>query len=308
MIETSEVKLHFLDYWRVVRVRLGLIMLVFLLVVVTAGVTVYFLPKQYEAIVTMEVQPDNYKAIDMFGGSMSRTYDPQFVTTQFQILRKAEILYPVIEQLGLAKIYSGDGPVRPRQEILMLLNQSLDLREVRNTGLIEIGVYNQDQELAATIANTIAVTLSGNAAWRTSIGSQQRRSPSLRRRSEKQREVVEKAGGAAAQIRAAKRDHRPGSGERLDYRNVERASGSQASEQAVNEQRTMIAQLRTELELHRTLKPDELMEVLRTLNIEDQTVMKNMPLLQDSSAERSSAAPIRARRESSADSGDAGHE
>ena len=59
MIESGEVKLHFLDYWRVIKMRAGLIVLVFLLVMVTAGVTTYFLPRRYLAKVTMEVKPDD---------------------------------------------------------------------------------------------------------------------------------------------------------------------------------------------------------------------------------------------------------
>ena len=35
---SGEITLHLLDYWRVIRVRLPLIILVFLLVVITAGV------------------------------------------------------------------------------------------------------------------------------------------------------------------------------------------------------------------------------------------------------------------------------
>ena len=38
MTESTEAKLHFLDYWRVVKLRLGLILLTFFLVMVTAGV------------------------------------------------------------------------------------------------------------------------------------------------------------------------------------------------------------------------------------------------------------------------------
>ena len=59
MNDASEVKLHFLDYWRTIRLRAGLIALAFLLVMITAGVTVYFLPRQYLSKVTMEVKPDN---------------------------------------------------------------------------------------------------------------------------------------------------------------------------------------------------------------------------------------------------------
>ena len=47
MNDTNEVKLHFLDYWRTIKMRMGLILLTFFLVMVTAGVTTYFMPREY---------------------------------------------------------------------------------------------------------------------------------------------------------------------------------------------------------------------------------------------------------------------
>ena len=58
MNDASEVKLHFLDYWRIIKLRAGLIVLAFLLVMVTGGVTTYFVPRQYYSKVTMEVKGD----------------------------------------------------------------------------------------------------------------------------------------------------------------------------------------------------------------------------------------------------------
>ena len=52
---SGEITLHLLDYWRVIRVRLPLIILVFLLVVITAGVATYLTPRQYSSSVTMQV-------------------------------------------------------------------------------------------------------------------------------------------------------------------------------------------------------------------------------------------------------------
>src|SRR4051812_33975345 len=109
MNESTEVKLHFLDYWRIIKLRMGLILLTFFLVMVTAGVTTYFLPKQYFSKVTMEVKRDNSSPVNPLGGGMQSSYDPQFVATQFQILQKTEILYPVIETLDLEKEFSPPG-------------------------------------------------------------------------------------------------------------------------------------------------------------------------------------------------------
>src|SRR3954463_16643825 len=117
MNDSNEVKLHFLDYWRVIKLRMGLILLTFFLVVVTAGVTTYFLPKEYLSKVTMEVKMDNSGPVNVTGGGMQRTYDPQFVATQFQILQKTEILYPVIDKLELVKEYSPPGQRLPLQQV-----------------------------------------------------------------------------------------------------------------------------------------------------------------------------------------------
>ena len=38
----------------------------------------------------------------------------------------------------------------------------VDMQEVRNTGLIEIGAWHTDREVAANIANTIAVVYRNN--------------------------------------------------------------------------------------------------------------------------------------------------
>ena len=89
MTESSEVKLHFLDYWRVIKLRLGLILLTFFLVMVTAGVYVFFLPRQYYSKVTIDIKPEvtNRTDINSSAVSMGRT-DPQFLTTQIQTLKK----------------------------------------------------------------------------------------------------------------------------------------------------------------------------------------------------------------------------
>jgi uncharacterized protein involved in exopolysaccharide biosynthesis len=51
----QEVKIFFLDYWRVVRVRLGLVIFVFLCVVITAGLATYLAPREYRSFATIEV-------------------------------------------------------------------------------------------------------------------------------------------------------------------------------------------------------------------------------------------------------------
>ena len=119
----------------------------------------FLLPPVYFSRVTMEIKPDNSPGI---GATFSNRagyppLDPMFISTQFQVLQKTEILYPVIENLKLVESWSTEAHrMRPQSAYKKLLRM-LEIREVRNTGLIEIGAYSNDAQEAANIANTIAV-------------------------------------------------------------------------------------------------------------------------------------------------------
>src|SRR5271170_1470266 len=104
--ETPEIKLHFLDYWRVIRLRRSLILVVFLLCVMTSTLLTIWLPKKYASTVRIEVQKDtpevsmlHPQAAYSFGNS-----DPYFLTTQFKVIESYSILTNVIENLHLDKI------------------------------------------------------------------------------------------------------------------------------------------------------------------------------------------------------------
>lgn len=274
MNETSEVKLHFLDYWRVIKLRMGLILLTFFLVMVTAGVTTYFLPKQFFSKVTMEVKTDNSGPVNIYG-TQQRAYDPQFVATQFQILQKTEILYPVIERLDLVKEFSPPGQRLPLQQVYFRLKRSMQLQEVRNTGLIEIGVYDTEAERARNIANTIAIVYQ-----------------------ERRREDLQKSVGRGLdQLEDELTERRTAMGDALEKAMQIRTrdniidsepdkEGSQIGTAAqpmtfVGQQRTeqqlRVSELEQQLELINKLQPDELMQVLRELKIEDPTILKTLP-------------------------------
>lgn len=86
----------------------------------------------------------------------------QFATELSPKIKNSEILIPVIEKLDLVKKLSPPGTTLPMQWVTESLSRSMVVRVKKNTDLIyaypiEIGVYNADQQLAADIANTIAV-------------------------------------------------------------------------------------------------------------------------------------------------------
>ena len=69
--ETPESKLHFLDYWRIIRVRKTVILAVFLLVAITTTLVTFILPPKYASSVRISVQKD---ATDIGGIGGQQTF------------------------------------------------------------------------------------------------------------------------------------------------------------------------------------------------------------------------------------------
>src|SRR6516162_3288428 len=157
MAETDEVKLHFLDYWRVIRVHWVLIAIAFLLVVITAAVVTFFQPREYQSSCFVEVRStaENPRIFSTGGDPNIPIHDPQLAPTVYQVIQRTGILYPVIEQLKLQEKWARDGRILPREIAYQMLRNRLKVDEVRNTDLLQISVYDTNPQLAADIANKI---------------------------------------------------------------------------------------------------------------------------------------------------------
>ncbi|MCE9611060.1 MAG: polysaccharide biosynthesis tyrosine autokinase [Chthoniobacter sp.] len=271
MNETNEAKLHFLDYWRVIKVRIGLILLTFFLVMVTAGVTTYFLPKQFLSKVRMEVKQDNSGPVSVFGGGNAKSFDPQFVATQFQILQTTEILYPVIERLDLAKAFAPVGQKLSPQQAFNRVRRSMQLQEVRNTGLIDIGIYDTDRDRAANIANTIGVVY----VERRRADLQKNVDRGLEQLTEevtKQRAAVLAASSEAARLRTEGGIPDPNPDEQSSLTGGGKETEVDFIEKDLSLQKSRVSTAKLQLELLQKLKPEELPQALRSMGIEDPTV------------------------------------
>src|SRR5438105_3225684 len=156
MGQDTDVKLHFLDYWRVIRIHWVLVLLAFLLVVISAAVFTYFQPREYQSSVFVEVKStaENPRIFGQ-GDPNLVIHDPQLAPTVFQVIQRTGILYPVIEQLKLQEKWGRDGHILPREVAYQMLRNKLDVDEVRNTDLLQISVYDPNPQLAADIANKI---------------------------------------------------------------------------------------------------------------------------------------------------------
>lgn len=157
----NEAQLHFLDYWRILRVRKVLIMVVFLLVVTTTTVITFWLPKTYISMARIAVEKDQTDAPGLEGRQYQMGFDLFYIQTQFERIQSTEVLDKVIEDKELnlnerwAKRFGMERPLETR-ETYGILSKRLRVRNVRNTSIIEIGVISEDRKEAADIANRIA--------------------------------------------------------------------------------------------------------------------------------------------------------
>jgi len=156
--EAPETKLHFLDYWRIIRLRRSLILVVFLLCVMTSTLLTIWLPKQYSSMVRIQVEKDNPEVPMAEVRQTSTGTDPYFLTTQFKIIESYSILTNVIEKLRLnEKLAQQNGYTRwNMDETFDYLSKRISVEQTRMTSLIEISVRNPDPQLAADIVNGIA--------------------------------------------------------------------------------------------------------------------------------------------------------
>ena len=156
----QEARLHFLDYWRIIRIRKAIIITVFLITAIIATAVTFILPVSYSSTAQINIAPDSQADIARMsgqGGPISG-YDAYFLQTQMEILRGPVVLGKVIEALNLNEVWGkkyGVGLLKTSETMDILISQ-LGLTPVRNTTLVDITVYSGDKNEAAAVANAIA--------------------------------------------------------------------------------------------------------------------------------------------------------
>src|SRR5438105_3980735 len=142
-----ETKLHFLDYWRIIRIRKTVILAVFLLVVLTTTAVTFILPESFRSTVRIEVQKDTTDIAPLLQIQQQAGYDPYFIQTEFEKIRSQRVLEQVIEKLDLnnkwsERFHMTEGKLKTPETYQILLKQ-IDVRQSRNTSLIEISAYSE---------------------------------------------------------------------------------------------------------------------------------------------------------------------
>src|SRR5262249_27485489 len=245
----------------------------FLLVVISTAVFTYFQPREYQSSVFVEVKSTAANPRIFGEGDPNQPiHDPQLAPTVYQIIQRTGILYPVVEQLKLQEKWAQGGHVLPREVAYQILRSKLEVEEVRNTDLLQIGVYDTSPQLAADIANKIVAVYQDTrvveekeilnravATMNEEVGKEQKR--------------VDEAGAEMARIRDE---------EHIIDLNPEGTEDTQApvnsiilkQETEVNEAETKTATLSSKLSQIEKLDNGELVRMLPTLDIQDPTIQK----------------------------------
>ena len=156
----QETKLHFLDYWRIIRIRKAIIITVFLITAIIATAVTFILPESYASTARIIVEPDVSDISMGEDRSVSQAaYDPFFLQTTYELIQSQAVLSNVVNALNLnvewgKKYFNGE--TLKTTEAIEFLKRRMHLDTVRNTKYITITVYSEDKNDAARLANAVA--------------------------------------------------------------------------------------------------------------------------------------------------------
>src|SRR2546422_1373988 len=94
--EAPEAKLHFLDYWRIVRIRKTVILAVFLLVALTTTLVTFILPESYSSTVRIAIEKEAGDIAPLDGQRTTAGDDPYWIQDQYEKIQSKSGPYPVI--------------------------------------------------------------------------------------------------------------------------------------------------------------------------------------------------------------------
>ena len=158
--DQSSDKLHILDYWRIIRVRFVTILLVFLLTAVTTTVVTLFLPKTYMSLSRISIEKDTSDIAPLLGMQSGPTaFDPYFIQTEFEKIQSQKVLDKVVAKCNLTEDWKrlNGGNLLSTIEARKILKKAIDIRQFRNTSIIELRAYDRIPRKAQEIAQALAM-------------------------------------------------------------------------------------------------------------------------------------------------------
>jgi succinoglycan biosynthesis transport protein ExoP len=157
--DQSSDKLHILDYWRIIRVRFVTILLVFLLTAVTTTIVTLLLPKTFMSLSRISIEKDTSDIAPLLGmQSGPSAFDPYFIQTEFEKIQSQKVLDKVVIKCNLTEDWKrlNGGKSLTDIEARKTLKKAIDIRQFRNTSIIELRAYDRIPTKAQEIAQALA--------------------------------------------------------------------------------------------------------------------------------------------------------
>ena len=148
-----------MNYWRIIRVRFATILLVFLLTAVTTTVVSFLLPKTYMSMSRISLEKGTSDIAPLNGMQSGETaFDPYFIQTELEVIQSQKVLDKVVSKCRLTNVWkrlNGGKSLTPR-EARKILKKAIDIRQFRNTSIIELRAYDRKPTEAQEIAQALA--------------------------------------------------------------------------------------------------------------------------------------------------------
>jgi capsular polysaccharide biosynthesis protein len=158
-LKAEGTKFHTMNYWRIIRVRFVTILLVFLLTAVTTTVVSFLLPKTYMSMSRITVEKDTSDIAPLNGIQSGATaFDSYFIQTELEVIQSQKVLDKVVSKCRLTNVWkrlNGGKSLTPR-EARKILKKAIDIRQFRNTSIIELRAYDRIPTKAQEIAQALA--------------------------------------------------------------------------------------------------------------------------------------------------------
>lgn len=277
---SQELQRHALDYWQIIRNRLGLIFLCCLLVFSVAAIITYIMPRKYRGMVEMVIErrAEDAQIVGHSSDSMALLGD-NFLKTQFEIISKRKTLDRVAEKLDLVKRWN----VPNKQFAAAKLLGNLDAQTSIKSDFISIVYYDEDPQLAADIANAI-----GESYKETRLEVDNERTDKAIRQLIAQITVKEELTSQAhSKMLAIKKElgiiEMPGSNNRAtgsDVVNTVENSTLVTAEQDIYKLQREIQDMKTQIGQLQTLEGDDLIRQAGELRVENSTIRELGPAYQ----------------------------
>lgn len=273
---TSEISLHALDIWQIIRSRLQIIVISVFLVFITACVYTELQEPLYFSKTTFELS-ENKRVISNMEGNLSQRHaaftKATHMRTQLEIIKSQANLKEVAKQLNLTEKWKTS-----LKGAAGILKGMVRIAPVRATNLVDLAVYSNEPSFAAEVAKKVRDVYFAKRNQDEDILIESGLS-SLKKEVDKQQQIVNDKRNIVQQIMKKLRlidlGNHYGGRDRIDNQKF------LTSENEVYNTRKNITQLETQIQSIKSLSGDQLINAAAQLNLPDNVASRRQPEYQD---------------------------